>query len=45
MMLADVTIHLSDDTILLMWCLSFLAVGMALGWLMCIDWQRKRKNK
>ena len=44
-MLADVTIHLSDDTILFLWCLTYLAVGTALGWTMCIDWQRKRKKK
>jgi len=45
MIFADVTIYLSDEIVLLLWCLSFLAVGTALGWLMCIDWQRKRKKQ
>jgi len=44
-MLADVNIHLSDETILLMWCVTFLIIGFSLGWLMCIDWQKKRKKK
>jgi hypothetical protein len=45
MIFADVTIYLSDDTVLLLWCLTFLTVGISLGWVMCIDWQRRRRKK
>lgn len=45
MILSDVTIHLSDETILLLWCLTFCAVGVGLGWVMCLDWQRNRRKK